>query len=125
MEQIKFRAYDIFTKKMWKWEEHNAFSTNKGSIKDWFTDQDLRIMQYTGRRDWAGKEIYEGDILGLINTHIFGVVDYSKQFAGFVLYPTKELNNIDMEPLDEEWEEDADRPRYLVVGNIYKNPELL
>jgi len=61
--QIKFRAYDTFTKKMWKWEEHNAFSDQKGSIKQWFEDSDLIQMEFTGCYDINGKEIYEGDIV--------------------------------------------------------------
>lgn len=59
----KFRAYDKFTKKMWQWEDHNAFTTSRGSIKDWFTDSDLEPMMFTGITDMDGKPIYEGDIV--------------------------------------------------------------
>jgi uncharacterized phage protein (TIGR01671 family) len=70
-----FRAYDVFTKKMWKWEDHNAFTTGKGSIKDWFTDQDLRPMQWIGLQDENGELIFEGDTVEVISDKDGRVVD--------------------------------------------------
>jgi uncharacterized phage protein (TIGR01671 family) len=72
------------------------------------------VMQFTGLHDKNGKEIFEGDILGLngINT---SVVFHEASFC-----MDSQSENRMPSPLH------GDRTRmYTVVGNIYENPQLL
>ncbi len=114
--EIKFRAWDKFTDKMWRWEEHNAFSTDRGSIKQWFEDKDLIPMQYVGLVDKNGKEIYEGDIL---NTKDYGVTTVSFLNASFCVdtpknkYKSKQTIGVNIAKRSE------------ILGNIYENKGLL
>ena len=120
MREIKFRAWDKHTKRMWQWDEHNAFSTGRGSIKEWFTDQDLCIMQFTGLKDKNGKEVYEGDVItcyavqrethDAIEKHEKIEVKYSDGY----FYPFGYNCG---------WRSYVDDIE--VIGNIYENPELL
>ena len=73
----------------------------------------VELMQYTGLKDIAGDEIYEGDIVKDVSDGIIGRVGYSD--GGYVIV----YDDI-MEKLS------ADESAYLeVVGNIFENPELL
>ena len=124
MREIKFRAWSSTMKKMLNWDAVSGMSA-------WllFTETKANIpMQYTGLIDKNGVEIYEGDIITIIdkvseyNEKIsrekFGyfVVHWSEQLAGW--YP-ESLNGY--EP-DESWWSVWDTE---VIGNIYENPELL
>lgn len=124
MREIKFRAWDKFTKKMWQWEDHNAFSTSKGSIKDWFTDHDLIPLQYTGIKDVEGVEIYEGDIVAYwyennseLETYaIIREDDCCNMFAADVVDREIDPNDgLFLTNLIDHCE---------VIGNIYQNPEM-
>ena len=124
LREIKFRAYDGFTKKMWQWEEHNAFTDEKGSIKQWFEDHDLVQMQYIGLKDKNGKEIYECDLVRFYIENVNTLRDES--FIGKIIYDEQQARYII------EWENVKYFPDIIlglskckVIGNIYENPELL
>jgi uncharacterized phage protein (TIGR01671 family) len=84
-----------------------------------------QIMQFTGLLDKNGKEIYEGDILGLAEG-VYGTweVFWDDDFKGFSLSKTEEeiaglgetLNKDVFDGITTEAE---------IIGNIYENPELI
>ena len=114
---IKFRAWDKHTKKMWQWDDHNAFTTGKGSIKQWFNDSDLIQMQYTDTKDKNNVEVYEHDIITHSHDGMVGVVTWSPGLYRFVIE-----NLAQTEIIADLCDYDADPE---VLGNIYENQELL
>ena len=121
MREIKFRAWD--GEKIAA-PDYMTYETDTGEAVACWDDHDharsecpftsKEIMQYTGLKDSKGTEIYEGDI---VKDYEFGidvevsVVVFDKDQARFWL---------------EAWGEGLDDIRdAVVIGNIYKNPELL
>lgn len=121
MEDIKFRVWDTVGKVMLDWstinqtafncqtiaQQHKSNKCYQSFLYTVFNDPRLIKMQYTGRKDKDGKEIYKGDILQAVNPNdrlTFSVKWYD--YGGFNLLG---INT------------DA----FKVIGNIYKNPELL
>lgn len=135
MRDIKFRAWDY--KKMnyspVVSDGTDGGSTSYVSLNDAVDCFDGVLMQYTGRKDKNGKEIYEGDVVRL---HYFyealgeglGVFEAEKEIIGHISF--RELG-LWIEGSNEE------ESGYLllfpqlheegleVIGNIYENPELL
>lgn len=122
--EMKFRVWDKFTSKMWEWEEHNAFSVDKGSIKQWFEDADLIHLQYTGLKDKNGKEIYEGDIMRAKVDNEFGsqnemnlFVQFCPNASGWTLtVPDQDIKHHYCWFINKTGE---------VIGDIYQNKDLL
>jgi len=75
---------------------------------------DFMIMQYTGLKDINDKEIFEGDILKSKNLKGYGVVEYVEDKSCFMVKSPMN-DNCFMGDLD----------NIEILGNIYKNPELL
>ena len=89
---------------------------------DCFDFKDVILMQSTGLKDKNGKEIFEGDILGIetdegiLNVNVF----WDEKHALF-MFESKKYNEKD---LLAELVEDNTYP-FEILGNIYENPELL
>lgn len=119
--EIKFRVWDKFVKKMFLWHELNAFSTQPGSIKQWFTDSDMTVQQYTGLKDKNGFDIYEDDIIeykdvGNLMESGYYIVEYYG--AGFT--PLSEIQASKGIEWPSKW---AVNKTVKVVGNIHENPD--
>ena len=87
-----------------------------------FAFDEIELMQSTGLKDKNGKEIFEGDILGIetdegiLNVNIF----WDDKHALFMF--ESEIHN--EKELLAELVEDNTYP-FEIIGNIYENPELL
>ncbi len=121
MREIKFRAWNKVQKKMHEVDGLDFVFTppallelnhDKPEIKVvdyWVSDGDFELMQFTGLKDKNGKEIYEGDIVEWELNPMFSKPEKSRaevRWSEQLLLP--HINNTSK-----------------VIGNIYKNPELL
>ena len=103
--EIKFRIWD---KKSGMWL--NRFNANLLNIGDLSI---VIISQYTGLKDIAGYDIFEGDIVKDVSDGIIGQIEYSD--GGFIIIYDDIAEKLS-----------AEESAYLeVVGNIFENPELL
>lgn len=97
---------------------------NDAVMNDYITvsPDEIELMQSTGLKDKNGKEIFEGDILGIetdegiLNVNIF----WDDKHALFMF--ESEIHN--EKELLAELVEDNTYP-FEIIGNIYENPELL
>ena len=108
MREIKFRAWDVVMNRMLP--SSSIWNIDLYSCE---YKENLRLMQYTGLKDKNGKEIYEGDLVTgpryispcqiVFTKGMFHAVgdDTAGDCVGYY------------------------RGEYEVIGNIYKNPDLL
>ncbi len=132
MRKIKFRAWDKSAEIMIGDAQVSSFAiaSDTGDISAipmYFgcseEPEDFVIMQYTGLKDKNGKEIYEGDILSYKNWDSpdkkfivkYGLSDVEGFYQTLGFYKENDLEENDWQHLD----------KIEVIGNIYKNPELL
>ena len=93
-----------------------GFVSSDYTLTDWANYYGLEnyiILQYIGLKDKNGKEIFEGDIVQLLDIKNYKVllrteVKWSKQGLNFNIWPEHDENKV--------WE---------IIGNIYENPELV
>lgn len=102
----KFKIGDDYTKYI-EWEDHKGERQRTGDFNEYI------IMQSTGLKDKNGTEVFEGDIL--VGGHVIAwsrgrlIAHYTDSSGG----------------LSDEHEQDLCYETVEIIGNIYKNPELL
>ena len=120
--EIKFRVWDSSRKCFCR-----SFNY-EGCLLDgiaWSLDVDcFNIQQFTGLKDLTGKEIYEGDILRLLDSDKLGEIKWQTSWGAFSFVSKNEtyqciaLNNSNNWQLQ-------DSLKGEIVGNIFENSELL
>jgi uncharacterized phage protein (TIGR01671 family) len=126
MREIKFRIMLNGTYHYWGFIEqqgHLVFAGLPQNNHDTMTMEEARnrSQQYTGLHDKNGKEIWEGDIL--IDHKRKYICSWKKEETAFVIYGEDKYKNttIGHRAGSGKWVQ-----RYFVViGNIYENPELI
>nr|DAS36996.1 MAG TPA: YopX protein [Caudoviricetes sp.] len=129
MREIKFRGYDRFNQRwVYGYGLHQSIFIDGSSnayvtagIREVFIVDKESAGQYTGIKDYEGKEIYEGDIVEkeimesiFDNSKLIGVVKIIEGCWCVVNDKKKVAKNL--------WSEtDVNR----VIGNVYENKNLL
>ncbi len=107
MRELKFRFWDKKNKIM-----HPVLSNPQLFTVPCYSDNEHTIiMQYIGKKDEAGKDIYEHDIVDCAFRGI-GIVYFIS--CQFVLVSGKKW-----------WQYAGRLIKPTVIGNIYENPELI
>lgn len=128
MREYKFRAWDSWWDKMYYFDfAKNIEATPDDELKGlWILHEEgsvyaiqdkIKIMQYTGLKDKNGKEIYEGDLVQ--------VLDYTSWEGLYKVIWDEENSMYMIEDAYGDREKLCEFEEYLVKGNIYENPELL
>jgi len=140
MREIKFRAWHKKKEKMYEVKEiafdYQEIIVKRGFEKeqeiidagghhcsscdsehpDWFLFRDIILMQYTGFKDIINKEIYEGDIVKIVEDEpvvsgFVGIVSFENM--GYVLWRPG-------------WYVEICKQRsHEIIGNVHEHPELL
>ena len=131
MREIKFRAFD--KKQMQMYLSPNAASL--GDLGAWFEahsgkygwnkDGDSNLMQYTGLKDKNGKEIFEGDIISMVDRYFGDQLLKGGMFK--IAYEDGALGVYDNKDNYECSLDDATiyNNSIDIIGNIYENPEMV
>ena len=111
----KFRAWDKETKTMNGMAE--IYRNRNQEIELHPRDENIILMQSTGLHDKNGKEIFEGDIVLVLD-------------SPYTVFYDNERGSYRLKPHDDRWNVDymsnfSHGGNFEVVGNIYENPELL
>lgn len=121
--EIKFRAWDKIEREMIdnliSWEKNgdishdNHFNSDIPPFRGYmWNSENLEIMQYTGLKDKNGEEIYEGDIIKVLNNLSYVYYD-NGGFRTNILLKSSLMYLAD------------NKVKIEIIGNIYENPELL
>ncbi len=138
-ENIKFRIYDTVEKEMFYQEDIAYINFNSGIASIYqengydylinFNGDDGEIMRNTGIKDKNGIEIYEGDIIRVVksDSKINGVVKYGIRRRNDTFVEKNELGFYVDWSSELYWRRDLIfwSRKCEVIGNIYKNLELM
>ena len=128
MNNLKFRAWDKANKEMLKIEvldfffkEIRVLKNNGSRFSTKF--EDVELMQSTGLKDKNGVEIFEGDIV--VGKFYFAGVGYFDTGEREVIVRNKPVLWEDGKFLCSGFDLSEMNACIKVIGNIYKNKELL
>lgn len=83
---------------------------------------DIVLQRYTGLNDKNGKQIFEGDIVRLLDDELCYEVKFAEEYAAFTVYLHPSNKKLDITDLMcDIWSVD-DRE---VIGNIFENSDLI
>ena len=119
--EIKFRVY-ISKYKILDTPDIINFNTQEVKYdSDYYSLDDIELMQYTGIKDKKGKEIYEGDIvlIRIDKTNILHKTIVKFKHGAFIADIISDNDYIYL------FHFGFNKDDFEVVGNIYENPELL
>ena len=95
--------------------------TNSGELEPIFIMDKIHVMQSTGLKDKNGKEIYEGDVLKVLDfTDWKGEVRYSQEELSYFFVEYENSLRLKYTTLLSLLDKNLE-----VIGNIYENKELL
>lgn len=121
--EIRFRIWSPKHKIFIEMFPYNLF--HEVGLNGMFKQKEYIFQQFTGLKDSAGKDIYEGDIIKLNSESLVQEVKFGKLSDG------KDKEGITCFFLDGSrfgngWVEPRfDSKNYKIIGNIFENPELL
>ena len=135
MREIKFRAWDKNTERMWDIEtwhiadeyvnliEPVTSTADINAERFWRKQSEIILMQYTGLKDKNGVEIYEGDIVKL---HVVilspddkvGEIKYSPAYGYSIYFTSNRMAR-------QEYWSTGGKHTIEVIGNIHENADLL
>ena len=140
---IKFRAWDKKEKRMYEWPFITHFFDEKIRVhKEGYgyihiPMDDIELLQLTGLKDRNGKEIYEGDIMSVLDRD-WPSGDYTNQTPKEYMKKISSVCEVVYEPTEFYLKQIKGRGYFYpqmtgithrdifeVIGNIYENPELL
>lgn len=129
MRPIKFRAWDgEFMIKQSNLDEISVQELRKGVMDGVPTEGEqtkIIVMQYTGLKDRNDKEIYEGDIVKVLEKGTWYTCKVAYGLCGFFLVPLKAHPFFGRLYFTESENNSKQDDGVEVIGNIYENKELL
>jgi len=110
---IKFRVFDGTGMYFGGFSIH---ATGKFIDESWYHEegQEYPVMQFTGLRDKNGAEMYESDIIEDADSGSLWVVKFDDRGSFVASF----AGDMDLSVMLDDY-------NFKVIGNLYKNPELL
>ena len=130
----RFRAYNKATKEMYEVDDIMSIDFGKSEISvntlffewtNYYNFNDIELMQSTGLTDKNGKEIFEGDVV--TDGYTTGDIKNHPTLGFYMVDDNGTERWFSDNATIEDFEEDVETVHKIleIIGNIYKNPELV